>query len=222
MSVCRVPADRIVILGQSLGTAVSSAVSLNFADPTSELIPPESRELNPSLGVEIPPKRTAFAGVILVAPFSSVPALLLTYKLGGLVPILLPLRPFPGIARLFTSQVIDTWQSAERLTAYYHALHQSTRLQAGARSIGSLQVIHALNDADIPYHQTEMICRRMFDKRDAQSEVNKTEIDAEECIDGTKGTSVVDVNRKGWPRVRFEIVAYGGKLNAGLLARQTC
>jgi hypothetical protein len=51
----------------------------------------------------------------------------------------------------------------------------------------------------------------MFGKRDAGSEVRKEEIEAEECIDGTKGAGVLDVKRNGRPRVRFEIVRFGGK-----------
>jgi hypothetical protein len=108
--------------------------------------------------------------------------------------------------------MVDKWLSAERLTAYYAALKDHpTLLHTGERSLGSVQLVHALNDRDIPFHQTEMICRRMFGKRDAGSEVRKEEIEAEECIDGTKGAGVLDVKRNGRPRVRFEIVRFGGK-----------
>lgn len=211
MSTCNIPPERILILGQSLGTAVSSAVALHFADPHSDLIPSQSRELRPLIAAEGSIKPTTFAGVILVAPFSSVPALLMTYRIGGLLPLLLPLRPFPAFADMLTAHMIDKWLSAERLTAYYKALHNHPDLQDGDENRGSLQLIHALNDADIPYHQTEMICRRMFEQRDSKSEVDKHEIDATECIDGSKGVGVLDVKRKGWPRVRFEIVGYGGE-----------
>jgi hypothetical protein len=98
------------------------------------------------------------------------------------------------------------------LTAYYAALKDHpTLLHTGERSLGSVQLVHALNDRDIPFHQTEMICRRMFGERDAASEVRKEEIEAEECIDGTKGAGVLDVKRAGRPRVRFEIVRFGGE-----------
>lgn len=212
LKTANIPSERVVIAGQSLGTAVSTAVGLHFADPTNELIPPEARAIQSLLsdpnGVGF--QATTFAGIILAAPFSSIPALLLTYRIGGLLPLLLPLRPIPALADLLTSQMEDKWLSAERLTAYYNVLADSKLLHSDTRSLGSLQVIHALNDADIPYHQSEMICRRMFGKRDAASEVEKEEIDAEECINGTKGAGVLEVKRPGRPFVRFEITRFGG------------
>jgi pimeloyl-ACP methyl ester carboxylesterase len=216
LRVANIPPERIVIVGQSLGTGVSSAIALHYADPSNPLIPSEARDLqplfnDPSIAVFEP---TTFAGVVLAAPFSSIPALLLTYRLGGLLPLLLPLRPVPDLAARLTSQMVDKWLSAERLTAYYAALKDHpTLLHTGERSLGSVQLVHALNDRDIPFHQTEMICRRMFGKRDASSEIKKEEIEAEECINGSKGAGVLDVKRAGRPRVRFEIVRFGGKSN---------
>jgi pimeloyl-ACP methyl ester carboxylesterase len=214
LRVAKIPAERIVIAGQSLGTGVSSAVALHFADPSNTLIPAEVRTTQNqdsiTTGAVFAP--TTFAGVVLAAPFSSIPALLLTYRVGGLLPLLLPLRPMPALASRLTALMEDKWLSAERLTAYYAALaDRAGLLHTGTRSLASVQLVHALNDRDIPFHQTEMICRRMFGKRDSGSEVRKEEIEAEECIDGGKGAGVLDVNRPGRPRVRFEIVRFGGK-----------
>lgn len=65
INVAKVPASRIVIMGHSLGTAVTSGVAEHFA----------------SRGVE-------FAGVILVAGFSSAPTLLSRYTAAGFIPVL--------------------------------------------------------------------------------------------------------------------------------------
>jgi abhydrolase domain-containing protein 12 len=65
INVAKVPPSRIVILGQSLGTAVSSGVAEHFAQQ----------------GVE-------FAGVILVAGFSNLPTLLSQYSAAGFIPVL--------------------------------------------------------------------------------------------------------------------------------------
>lgn len=206
-------------MGQSLGTAVSSAVALRFANPGSDLIPNESRELHPLLANAGSIQPTAFAGVILVAPFSSLPSLLLTYRVGGFLPILLPLRPFPYIAGLVTSQIVDRWLSAERLAAYYSSLSTQPNLltsNSGGRSMGTLQILHSIRDMDIPYHQTEMICRRVFSEG-SEPGVYDEELGKEgpvECIDGSRGSAVLDVAAKGRPRVRFEIVEYGGKHSA--------
>lgn len=211
LNVAKIPPERIVIVGQSLGTAVSSAVALHFADPGNELIPLTSPELIPLVQSQLTPKPIAFAGVVLAAPFNSVPTLLLKYQIGGVVPLLLPLRQIPYIANIFLSQVVDQWLTAERLTAYYHALEGSSKLRTGGRSTGSLQILHALDDSDIPYQQTEMICRRMLGKRDADSAVEPSEMNVKDCIDGSQGAAVLDLKREGRPRLRFELLGYGGE-----------
>ena len=67
IKIARIPTNRIVILGHSLGTAISAAVVEHYV----------KREIE-------------FAGVVLVAPFSSMQDLLNTYSIGGLVPLLSP------------------------------------------------------------------------------------------------------------------------------------
>ena len=202
MNVANVPPERIVILGQSLGTAVASAVGLHFVDPKNELIIAEgdNAERQPLIAEEtaVTTHPTTFAGVVLVAPFSSLPSLMLTYRIGGIIPILLPLRPFPQLARMLTSRMVDKWRTADRLSAYYSTLASSRLLHAGGRRMGALQLIHAVNDADISFHQTEIICRRIF---------------GEKCtLDGSKGPPVVEVKDESGPRVSFEIVQYGGNV----------
>ncbi|BGP25704.1 hypothetical protein JCM10295v2_004637 [Rhodotorula toruloides] len=89
-----VPASRIAVMGQSLGTGVSAGMVARLAE---EGIHPRA--------------------LILVAPFSSVASLLETYKLGNYIPILSPLQRFPrlldGLLRLLrtrfdTRSVIDS------------------------------------------------------------------------------------------------------------------
>jgi len=211
MHTAKIPPERIVILGQSLGTAVSSAVALNFADPTSELIPRVDATVNSSSAskpTQHPP--TTFAGIILVAPFSSLPSLMLTYRIGGLFPILLPLRPFPWLANALTSRMTDTWPSATRLAAYYQSLGANQKLLISKRDdlsgdgssiaqhMGALQVIHATNDMDISYHQTEIMCRTILD-------------DSPTCINGSQGAALLEVNEPGKPRLRFQILEHGGE-----------
>ncbi|KAI1436813.1 alpha/beta-hydrolase [Xylaria sp. CBS 124048] len=92
MNVANVPSNRIVIIGHSLGTAVTSGVVEHFAT-----------------------RQVEFAGVVLVAGFSNVPTLLSSYKGAGFIPVLSPLRPIPPLLRLFQSFVVDKWESASRL-----------------------------------------------------------------------------------------------------------
>jgi abhydrolase domain-containing protein 12 len=95
LKVANIPPERIVILGQSLGTAVSTATAEYFAKQ----------------GIE-------FAGVVLVAGFTDLPTLLTSYSIGGWVPILSPLRHSPAIQKWFASYVADTWMSAKRLANF--------------------------------------------------------------------------------------------------------
>ena len=188
---------------------MASAVGLAFAEPKSALLPSlpaADTEAQPLLNdqhnaVAAVTEQTAFAGIVLVAPFSSLPSLMLTYRLGGWIPILLPLRPFPPLARALTSRMVDKWPTADRLHAYYNSFTPKMLHGAGGRGMGSLQIVHAVNDADISFHQTEMICRRILGD------------EGEKCIDGSNGAEVLDVRRDGRPGLRFNILEYGGKLS---------
>jgi abhydrolase domain-containing protein 12 len=71
-----IPPSRILIFGQSLGTAVSIAVSEHFA-------------------LQFPP--VLFAGMVLVAPFVDVMTLMSTYCVAGTVPIVGSLARFPWL-----------------------------------------------------------------------------------------------------------------------------
>ncbi|KAB8290560.1 hypothetical protein EYC80_010985 [Monilinia laxa] len=93
--VAKVPSSRIVVLGQSLGTAVACGVIESFAIQ----------------GIE-------FAGVVLVAGFTDVSSLLTSYSIAGWIPVLSPLRSYPALQNLLISYVNDKWPSTSRLTNY--------------------------------------------------------------------------------------------------------
>lgn len=116
--------EKIVVQGQSLGTAVATAVTEHFA-------------------VE---RRVDFKALILVAAFSDIPTLMSTYALGGLIPILSPLRPYPILQRFLASKIQETWFTAVRLA---NLVRKSTRL--------NLHLIHAMNDYDIPWSHSNTL-----------------------------------------------------------------
>ncbi len=127
MKVAGIPANRIVLLGQSLGTAVTSGVAEHFAHE----------------GVD-------FAGVILVSGFSSLPSMLSHYAIAGYIPVLLPLRGWPWLLKMVTGRIVDKWSSADRLRAAVQAVKQrSGRLR--------LSLVHAKNDWDIPCGEDDII-----------------------------------------------------------------
>lgn len=206
MHVARVPPDRIVILGQSLGTAVAAAVGAHFADPKSELLLEVGNDDTEGLRGELDRDKkhpVTFAGIILVAPFSSLPSLMLTYRIGGFIPILLPFRPLPMLARYVTGKIVDTWQTAERLAGYHSALsaHKDIFVGGGGRTTGSVQILHAVNDWDITYRQSEIICRRMLSGKG----------DGHRCSELETAGALVEVSEIGRPRLRFEILGVGGE-----------
>lgn len=86
--------DKIILLGQSLGTGVMS----NFA-----------RKLS-SEGINI-------RAVVLAAPFLSVSKLLETYKLGGLFPLFSPLRSLPQIRDYLFTFLRHKYNTSDNLHA---------------------------------------------------------------------------------------------------------
>lgn len=110
--------DRIVILGQSLGTAVAIAVAEHFV-------------------VE---EHIEFKGIVLVAGFSDMPTLLENYAIGGFIPILSPLKPYPMLQRFFAKRIQETWYTTTRLD----------NLVRNSRNI-NLRLIHAKDDFEIPW-----------------------------------------------------------------------
>jgi pimeloyl-ACP methyl ester carboxylesterase len=120
LHVAGIPSDRIVILGQSLGTAVTAAVAERYA----------------LQGVD-------FAGVVMVAAFSSLPTMLSGYAIAGYVPVLRPLKAVPFLLNKVLSFVVDKWESKERLRGLVRAVKaRGGRLR--------LNLVHAKNDWDIP------------------------------------------------------------------------
>ncbi|RYC63337.1 hypothetical protein CHU98_g2867 [Xylaria longipes] len=105
MNVAGVPSDRIVVMGQSLGTAVTAGVVEHFA----------------TIGIE-------FAGVVLIAGFSNVPTLLSSYRGAGFIPVLSPLRPIPPLLRFFQGFIVDKWNSAGRLAEIVRLTRTRLRL----------------------------------------------------------------------------------------------
>ena len=121
--------SRIIIFGQSLGTAVSLAVSNHYA-------------------LQSPP--VVFARTILVAPFVDVATLVATYRVAGSIPILSPLAWFPLLFNYLSTFIVDKWPSKDRIAQYVRANEANGKQY-------QLILIHAEDDYDIPWHHTEML-----------------------------------------------------------------
>jgi abhydrolase domain-containing protein 12 len=144
-----IPPSRIVILGQSLGTAVATAVGLSFSDPTSALLP------QPLVGDKVATATAVFRSIILVAPFTSLPDLLLSYRIGGVLPVLAPLRNSPFLVGLISKYILDTWPSGLRLHAYVSAA--ASEASGANNGVGNVHILHARDDQDIAFAQSEKL-----------------------------------------------------------------
>lgn len=124
-----IPPSRILFFSQSLGTAVSLAVSEHFA-------------------LQSPP--VVFAGTILVAPFVDVATLVATYRIAGSIPILSPLARFPLLFNYLSTFIKDKWLSKDRIAEYIRA-------NGANEEQYQLILIHAEDDYDIRSHHTEVV-----------------------------------------------------------------
>ena len=129
MNVAGIFPSRILIFGQSMGTAVSIAVSKQLA---------------------LQPSPVVFAGTVLVAPFVDVATLILTYRLGGTVPILSILAKFPLLFNFLQHFIWDKWSTKENIAQYIRANEANGEIYR-------LTIIHAQDDCDVPWHHTPVI-----------------------------------------------------------------
>lgn len=129
MNIACIPPSRILIFGQSLGTAVSIAVIEHF-----------SRQSNPIV----------FAGTVLIAPFVNVFTLVSTYRIAGIIPILSPLVQFSRLFKYIQRFVQDQWVSKDRIIQYIQTNELNHRKY-------HLTLIHGKNDYDIPWQHTEQL-----------------------------------------------------------------
>lgn len=127
--VARIPPSRILIFGQSLGTAVSLAVMEHFA-------------------LQSPP--VVFAGTVLVAPFTDVATLVATYRVADSIPILSPLARFPLLFDHLSTFILDKWLSSDRIAEYIRANEAKDEKYR-------LTLVHAEDDYDVPWHHTEVL-----------------------------------------------------------------
>ena len=93
IKIANVPAANIVLVGQSLGTAVvAGAVDSYLKDSTA-----------------------FFAGLVLVAGFPDLATLLPTYAIGGFLSILSPFRVHSALQVWLSGMLYDPWRTKDRL-----------------------------------------------------------------------------------------------------------
>ncbi|KAL2022012.1 hypothetical protein VTK56DRAFT_6252 [Thermocarpiscus australiensis] len=94
MNTAGIPPERIVVFGQSLGSAVAIALVNELA----------KRE--PAIH---------FAGLVVTASFSDVPQLTATYRIGGVIPVLSPVAKVKPVFGFFARRLSSTWDNLHRV-----------------------------------------------------------------------------------------------------------
>lgn len=134
MNVAGIPASRIIIFGQSLGTAVGISLAHHLALER--------------------PKPTLFAGMVLVAPLADVATLTSTYRVGGTIPILSPLASFPKFHAFLNKFILSKWPSKDKLADFVRFCEAMNHQQQPKYHV---TVIHAEDDTDIPWSHSDTV-----------------------------------------------------------------
>lgn len=110
-------------LGHSLGTAVATGIAHRY------------------ITLETP---IQFAGIILCATFTNAGNAISSYSIGGLLPVLAPVKLISPLQAWFSRRMRDTWMTDKRLV---EIVRRSTSLQ--------LVLVHAEDDLTMPWDHTE-------------------------------------------------------------------
>ncbi|KAJ5543234.1 hypothetical protein N7535_005664 [Penicillium sp. DV-2018c] len=141
-----IPTSQIVIMGQSLGTAVTTAVAERFAFGSS----------NPSALQPAIKNAEPFAGVVLLAAFSSLSSVIQSYSLKGFTPPMLsPLIQYPRAQKWLLSHIVDHWDTGARLarlTGVSPGGSDSSDTGYTDKSL-DLTIVHSFDDVEIPWYE---------------------------------------------------------------------
>ncbi|KAI8941770.1 hypothetical protein NX059_002974 [Plenodomus lindquistii] len=172
--------DRIVLLGHSLGTAVVAGAAHRYA----------------KRGIE-------FAGLVLCAAFTNAGNAFSSYSIGGVVPVLAPLKLSGACQRWFSGRMRDTWKSDERLA---HLARTCSQFQ--------LVLVHAEDDSTMPWHETEALFQSTIKAaKDASLPSSTADADLQVVDMGEAGRQEV---WKGSSRCITKTIAKHGGHNASM------
>ncbi|EOD48200.1 putative abhydrolase domain-containing protein (secreted protein) protein [Neofusicoccum parvum UCRNP2] len=218
-----VPASRIVIVGQSLGTAVASAVGLHFADPAAAaaLLPGGAEEGEKGKGdgsqaaITQLPAPVDFAAVVLIAPFTSLPVLVESYRIFGVIPLLSPLRGYPRVQKWLRARIVDTWNTLGRVEALVAAAASPSSGSSGRKGAEQrrlrLHVIHAKDDFDIPWAHGEHLYQSASSVLQLSRPEDVAVVEEAVAADGGRSGRVRSTySVDGAVEVRMNLLAWGG------------
>jgi abhydrolase domain-containing protein 12 len=181
-----IPASRIAIFSQSLGTAVAISLIHHLATR---------------------PDPTFFSGVVLVAPFANVEQLTATYRIAGTIPLLDPIARFPKLLAFFNRFIVTKWPSKDRLADFVRTVGGMTENEDARYHI---TIIHAEDDYDIPWPHSDQVFWHAVNAAGTSDisfeELEKQKLETRQVL-GDGGWVVSRETEKGL--IREEITRYG-------------
>ncbi|CAO2653542.1 Nn.00g029530.m01.CDS01 [Neocucurbitaria sp. VM-36] len=172
----RIPPERIVLLGHSLGTAVVAGVAHHYS----------------KLGV-------AFAGLILCAAFTNAGSAFSSYSIGGLIPVLAPVKLSATFQRWFCRRMRDTWRTDDRLA-------QITR----TCSRFQLVLVHAEDDQTMPWNQTDELFKCTLEAANENASNNEVEAGKDRRVLDLGEAGRQEVWQNGSRSISMTIAKHGG------------
>ena len=200
MKTAGVTRERIVLVGHSLGTAVVSGVLEGFSESSTE----DGGEDEGDGG------ERDFAGVVLIAGFSSLPKMLSGYAIAGWVPVLRPLTWWPWLLGIVMGRVVDKWDSATRLKGVVNSVNKR-----GGRL--RLSLVHAKNDWDIPCHEDDRLFKAAVEGlfgEEGGMDGERFEVEKKKRMVVRGKDSFMAVWREGDVVIRQELFPHGGEYSS--------
>jgi pimeloyl-ACP methyl ester carboxylesterase len=164
LNVANIPPDRIVLLGHSLGTAVATAITHHY------------------MRLETP---IEFAGLILCAAFTNCGNAFSSYSIGGVFPVLAPVKLVPAAQSWFSRRMKDTWFTDKRLASL---VCHSSKFR--------LVFVHAQDDGTMPWDQTEELFRATI-RTVTQCELTKSQPEASSFAAAKDHFKTIDLGEAG-------------------------
>ena len=129
LNIAQVPPSHIILFGQSLGSAINTAVARYYAQQDPPIL---------------------FAGHVLVANIIDTPTLASTYSIGGIIPLLGPLTRFPIVFDYLCTFIRDKWSNQNHIIEY-------VRVNEARENKYRLTFVHGEDDWDVPWQHTSSV-----------------------------------------------------------------
>jgi abhydrolase domain-containing protein 12 len=127
MTTAKIPPENIVLVSQSLGTALATAAIELHANQTPPI---------------------EFGGLITCAAFTNAAEVFVNYSLFGTLPLLAPLRYLPSLRRWLTRRMTDSWNTEDRLQSLVAKTKQLrlTMMHATSDEVIPCKMLSTLSD----------------------------------------------------------------------------